>query len=226
MPGPSWFPTRPSWMPAWDEVYKTVVPGLWPKRMVKAGGNLAKDLEVRSQALSWVREALDWLLHAFFPSKDANALFLDRWETSLDIAPAGTVAERVNRIESSVRQRHTMTEAQIQAIFARCWNHDDPAQVSVRYPVASGSPPGDVATVNTLGEITGRKNQNFMHIYPTQGCAHDGVEPNYALADDLVRRLCPAWQRWTIGPRDWFRYGDGGTHVGYKWGRGAVGEGP
>ena len=83
MPGPSWLPTRPAWMPEWDEIYKVIVPTLWPKRMVKSGGNLAADLSVKAHLLSWGRELLDWVLHAFFPSADAAGLFLDRCQRKL-----------------------------------------------------------------------------------------------------------------------------------------------
>lgn len=217
MPGPSWLPTRPSWMPEWDEIYKRIIPGLWPKRLVKRGSNLEKDLETRGHVLSWYRELLDWILHAFFPSLDTEGLFLDRWEASLGIEPAGTVADRVARIEASLRQRHTMTEAQLKAIFARAWGHDEPDDVEVGFPSAA-----DIDTYST-NELTNLHDQNYMHIYAING--HAGAEPDFALADDLIRRLCPAWQRWSVGATRTMTYGNGGTNPGsvHRWGRAAIG---
>jgi uncharacterized protein YmfQ (DUF2313 family) len=203
-------------MPEWDEIYKRIVPGLWPKRMVKRGSDLEKDLETRGHVLSQFRELLDWILHAFFPSLDANGLFLDRWEASLGIEPEGTTAARVARIEASLRQRHTMTEAQLKAVFCRCWTANDPDLVMIAYPTAA-----NIDTYST-NELTNLHDQNYMHIWDS-----DNEEPNFALADDLIRRLCPAWQRWTIGRAQSMTYGDGGTSPSsaHRWGRAAIGNG-
>jgi hypothetical protein len=206
-------------MPEWDEIYKRIVPGLWPKRMVKRGSNLERDLETRGHVLSQFRELLDWILHAFFPSLDSEGLFLDRWEATLGIEPAGTVAQRVARIEASIRQRRTMTEDQLKAIFVRCWGLTDPAEVSIAFPSAA-----DVATYST-NELTNLHDQNFMLIYRTGGPGAD--EPDFKLADDLIRRLCPAWQRWAVSSDRSMRYGDGGTNprAAYRWGRSTIGNG-
>ena len=74
-------------------------------------------------------------------------------------------------------------------------------------------------------ELTNLHDQNYMHIYRAGGPGADA--PNFALADDLIRRLCPAWQRWTAGPDRHMRYGDGGVNprAAYRWGRGTIGNG-
>jgi len=216
MPGPSWLPTRPSWMPLWDEIYKRIVPGTWPRRMLASGSNLLADIETLGHGLSWFRELLDWILHAFFPSMDPDGLFLDRWEESLALSPAGTIADRVDRITAAMRQRHTMTEDAIKAIFARCWGHDDPSRVLVAYPTAA-----NVATYST-NELTNLHDQNYLHVYDSL----TNQEPDWALADDLIRRLKPAWQRWSVGSDRNMRYGDGTPCPGWsRWGRSTIGNG-
>lgn len=220
MPGPSWLPTRPAWIPNWDETYKRIVLGIWPRRMVASGSNLQADIETRGHALSWVRELFDWILHAFFPANDSEGMFLDRWEKSLGMsAGAATVGAREDRITAALRQRHTMTEDAIKAIFARAWATDDPAAVSIAFPSAA-----DIATYST-NELTNLHDQNFMLIYRTGGPGAD--TPDFTLADDLIRRLKPAWQRWAISSDRSMRYGDGGTtpRAAYRWGRSAIGNG-
>jgi hypothetical protein len=201
-------------MPEWDEIYKRIVPGLWPKRYAKSGGQISADLETYGHALSWVREAFDWILHAFFPDLDANALFLDRWEAAFGLEAAGTVAKRQAAVIAAMRQRHTMTEDQIRAIFCQCFSGHDPAEIHFVWP--SGA---DVETYATSDEAH-VKHQNFMLIW------NDAGLDNLVMADALIRRLCPAWQRWSISEQRSMRYGNGvNTSLVYRWGRSAIGNG-
>jgi uncharacterized protein YmfQ (DUF2313 family) len=192
MAWPSWFPTvsRPSNWRDYSAIYRKVLPREWPPGLWRLGSEGLKDLYALAESLAMVRDRLEWVLVAYFPAYDTNGVFLGHWESVFGIAPADTIAERQNRILAYMRAlRAAMTAAQLKVTFARAFGSDDPADVSIDSP-----DPADVTAIETLGEITYVFNNNQLHIYSTG----ETTEPDFKIADDLVDRLVPSGQIWSV----------------------------
>jgi hypothetical protein len=144
MADPSWYET---WIAAWEDfsaAYQAMAPRQWPKNLFSETGEGYKDQQGVGEILSWLRKGSKWISECFWPWLDAAyadaastaaPLFLERWEEVFGLAPRGTTyAERANRVLASFRNRGTMTEDRLKAIFISVFGTTDPDKLSLVAP--------------------------------------------------------------------------------------------
>lgn len=131
---PSWLPSWPSWAPDFETVYRRTIPAQFPQKLYKDEGQAYKDQECFAIGFSTIRKGLWWLMDAYWPWRDDNALFLPLWEAAFGLEPTGTIAERQRRVVASMRNRGTMTLEVVKAVFEWVFGTTDPTKISVAYP--------------------------------------------------------------------------------------------
>jgi len=192
MAWPSWMPmaARPSNWLDWSAIFRDAIPREWPKRLYVQGSQAYSDLIAFGETLALARDMLSLLQHNIWPAQDANDnVFADRWEDSFGLQPDGTLDDRTNRLIAFMRQRGTMTEDLVKAIMCRVWDSDDPSVVSITSP-----DPAAFAASGAVDDWQWAFLGHNMHIFHTA----ETVEPNRGLADDLIRKIKPTWETWSI----------------------------
>lgn len=215
MAWPTWMPivARPSTWIDWSDIFRETTPREWPKRLFGLGSQAYHDLIVFGEALALSRDMTSLLQHNIWPHLDGNDnIFTDRWEEAFGLLPDGTADERTNRLIAHLRQRGTMTEDLIKAVMCRAWGSDDPSTVSISSPdpaayAASGA--ADAWQWAYLG--------TSLHIYHTA----ESAEPNRGLAEDLIRKIKPTWETWSVGQYKYLAWGTPGEEGAWNqatWG--------
>lgn len=188
MPVP-WLPTRPGHWIDFGEIWKELTPDSWPRGMFKAGSEARGDQSALGECLGYGRELLEWILQTIWAQRDDEALWLDRWETALGLVARTTTALRQSAILSYLRGYGAGDSEKIKSVFAEVFG-GDVADVSFASPTAA-----EIASVDTLGDVTHSRWNNYLHIYST----NEDIDPDYDLADDLITQNKPTWQTWTVG---------------------------
>ncbi len=197
MAWPSWMPTaaRPAGWTDWSEVFRKVIPREWPENLFGIGTQGMSDLIAFGESLALTRDLLEFMLRNLWPGRDTvNGLFLSRWEAVFDISPAATIDERANRIIASMRQRGTMTSDLVKAIMAPAFGSANPGDVVFESPTSADAEAAYSTT--TSSDAQGVLLGTTMHIYSG---ATPPVEPDFALAYDLIERIKPTGDSWSVG---------------------------
>ena len=195
MAWPSWMPlaARPANWIDWSTTFRAVIPREWPKRLFGPGSQAYSDLIAFGEALALARDWLSFLQNSLYPNRDTNGIFTARWEGVYGVQPKGSITDRNNRLVALFRQRGTMTEDAVRAILCRAWDSDDPSILSFESP-----DPADVATLNPAVDWQWAFPQTNLHIYHTAQTR----EPDYSIAFDLIAKIKPTWETWSIGKRN------------------------
>jgi len=196
-----WLPSAPAWFQNFATTYKVAIPRAWPARLYEWASDSWKDLETIGESLAMVRELLEWLLDSYFPERDAQALWLSRWEASLGISVGAYVAasDRANAIIAKIRVLgKSMDEDTVKRIFAPAFGLTAPSDVTL-----IAVDPADISAGDTLHENTYLRNQNSLHVCSTSGS--DAPDPE--LAQAIIDRIAPTWQEWSYGTTTEFTWG-------------------
>ena len=136
---PTWLPAWPSAFPDFETALRYIVPAQYPDGLYHEEGQARLDQEAIGIVFSWLRKGAEWGLQRFWPWLDDDALFLDRWESAFGLEPTGSVATRQRRVVASMRNRGTLTEAVLTAIFEWVFGTEDPADITVVAPTPAGA---------------------------------------------------------------------------------------
>jgi hypothetical protein len=201
MAWPSWFPntptgSRPTTWDDWTALFKQVIPRQWPTGLFGRDGNAWKDLTSMGESYALVRDLLQFLQRYLWPTKDDGGVFVPLWEEVFNISPAGSLTTRKNRLIATMRQRGTMTEDLIKALFAPAFGSNDADSVGLESPTQ-----GWTASDDTDGAFLG----NNMHIYS----ADESTEPDPMIID-LIAKVKPTWQIWSYGQYKRLKWGTPG----------------
>jgi hypothetical protein len=144
MGNPSWYDSWPASAPDYSGHYQRVAPRQWPKGIYSSEGEAFKDQEAAGEILSWLRKGSWWISEHIWPWLDEAAqvagtisdyLFIDRWQKAF-----GLGADALgNAILAAMRNRGTLTEAIVDAIFCPVFNTADPDNVSQVAPTPANT---------------------------------------------------------------------------------------
>jgi hypothetical protein len=153
------------------------------------------DLKAFGESLALSRDLLEFALRYIWPGKDTGSgYFIPDWETVFNISPAATLADRSYRIIASMRQRGTMTSDLTKAIMAPAFGTTDPNSVSFASPTSTEAEAAYSTTTSDDKQAVFLGTN--MHIYSS---ASPPVEPDFALALDLIERIKPTGDTWSVG---------------------------
>ena len=201
MAWPSWMPiaARPSNWLDWSSIFRETIPREWPKRLFGAGSQAYSDLIAFGETLALARDMTSLLQHNIWPALDANDnIFTDRWEEAFGIQASGTLDERTSRLIAFMRQRGTMTEDLVKAVMIRAWNLDDPSLLTITSP-----DPADYAASGAVEDWQFAYLGGNMHISLTS----EATAPDRGLAEDLMRKIKPTWETWSVGQYKFLAWG-------------------
>ena len=204
MAWPSWMPiaARPSNWLDWSTIFRETIPREWPKRLFGAGSQAYSDLIAFGETLALARDMTSLLQHNIWPALDGNDnIFTDRWEEAFGIQASGALDDRTSRLIAFMRQRGTMTEDLVKAIMCRAWDSDDPSAVSIVSP-----DPSTYAASGAVEDWQWAYLGHNLHIYHTAETA----EPNRSLAEDMIRKIKPTWETWSVGQYKFLAWGTPG----------------
>ncbi len=210
-----WMPiaARPAFWQDWSSIFREVIPLEWPKRLFGMGSQAYSDLIAFGESLALARDMLSVLQHNIWPAHDGNDwLFQERWEEVFGVQPDGTRDHRTSRLIAVMRQRGTMTEALVKAIMCRAWGSDDPSIVSITSP-----DPATFAASGAVDDWQWAYLGHNMHIYHTA----ETDAPDQGLAEDLIRKIKPTWETWSVGQYKnlvWGTPGEEGAWDQATWG--------